>query len=191
MQVLTAKMCTNMQKSSLKYCLSVWQQSQNILLLIVFWHFVKYFGLIYIIFNKSLAVSELWGKCFFMLTSKIWRSTRINLCSHIVYFVYKWPHSSYWSRCYYVCRWFNCAVESADPCHLNIKFDQVKSWFSANILKLNVIETQKICFCSDKWISSWSIKMVGFLLDNHLTWEYDINYVCSELRTQLYVIFGN
>lgn len=65
----------------------------------------------------------------------------------------------------------------------------LNQWFLANKLKLNDTKTKHILFSLDKWaIKSEPVKLLGIHLDTNLSWSPHVDYLCSKLASQVFVI---
>lgn len=75
----------------------------------------------------------------------------------------------------------------------NLLFEAAKDWFLVNRLKINDTKTQNI-LCSTKRPTvvfnhvSESVKLLGFWIDNQLTWEEHIRQVSIKLSRVIYLL---
>ena len=82
---------------------------------------------------------------------------------------------------------------------------QLNSWFNSNKLTLNTNKSsftifkssrkrinlpKSIEFLNFKIERTSSIKFLGIILDEHLTWDQHINSVCNKLRSLFHVFYN-
>ena len=88
---------------------------------------------------------------------------------------------------------------------MNFELEKIHSWFQSNRLSLNVSKTNFLIFCGihKKYDKSkiklmlngcnisqcQSVKFLGIMIDEHLTWDYHIQILTSKLSKNLGVMY--